>query len=349
VTDDRVFINNNGNNNNTGGSSLHVLNVSDGSEYWSFEFTTQTANSTPAVTDNFVFAPSHDNRIYCLNRENGTQRWEFNVPNTPTVGDSINSSTVVNDGIVYFKSDSEIYALSVEEGEQLWSTDLMDREIPVREISIALANESIYVVGFRDITSINSKEGTVRWNISMDSAPRSPISITSDIILLTTIDGGVLALDSTTGTQQWSFDLGYTPAFGSEPIIANGKVLVGTDGGLHTLTGEQTLTTTSTQTSAPAGGEVEGGDSQSGQTNDTPSESPVTESTVGTASFEEQQGTNTVNNSQQSSNRGAASVFQKFDESNNWRAVGGVGVALVATGIYAAYHRLSSSDDSGEN
>ena len=97
------------------GSSTGMFALkTDGTLKWSYA--TGTVTSSPAVTNGRVYVGSYDDKVYCLNAENGSPIWSF------ITGGAIYSSPAVAYGKIFIGSrDRNVYCLDAENGTQVWS------------------------------------------------------------------------------------------------------------------------------------------------------------------------------------------------------------------------------------
>lgn len=72
-------------------------------------------HASAAVTDKYVVVGSHDKRLHCINREDGSGVWTFSTKA------QISSSPVIAGNRVFFGSDDRnIYAVNLSDGKQAW-------------------------------------------------------------------------------------------------------------------------------------------------------------------------------------------------------------------------------------
>ena len=88
-----------------------------GKEKWSTPF--QAGGqiwSTPVIDNNLVIFGAFDKKVYALDTDTGTKKWEF------TTGATVVSTAITQNGIVYIGSlDSTLYAIDETNGKQVWS------------------------------------------------------------------------------------------------------------------------------------------------------------------------------------------------------------------------------------
>jgi len=98
----------------TGETSDIIKNPKELKLIWKFE-TGSSVDSSPAISENFVYVGSDDNYIYCLNKNTGELIWKFET------GSSVDSSPAISENFVYVGSDDNyIYCLNKNTGELIW-------------------------------------------------------------------------------------------------------------------------------------------------------------------------------------------------------------------------------------
>ena len=178
-------------------------------------------SSSPAVAGNTVYVGSHDNRTYALNATDGTERW-----NATTNGDVRSSPTVVsNTDTVYVGSDdSRVYALNATDGTERWNVSTGDSVLS----SPAVAGDTVFVGSNDDkMYALNATDGTERWNVTTGSDVRSSPVVAGTDVYVGSMDNSVYALNATNGNERWNVTTGGTIL--SSPAVAIGTVYVGSD------------------------------------------------------------------------------------------------------------------------
>jgi outer membrane protein assembly factor BamB len=96
------------------GGRLRKLDTRN-NELWTQNFE-GNVRTTPAVTEDLVYAGTSDNKLYAMDRGEGIVQWEFDGANA-----SITAPPVVVEGTVYFGcQDDRVYALDAETGDRQW-------------------------------------------------------------------------------------------------------------------------------------------------------------------------------------------------------------------------------------
>jgi outer membrane protein assembly factor BamB len=260
VLGDRVFV-------GSGDGRLYALDRSTGEKLWVVN-ADSPVNSSPAAARGLVVFGSRDGTFRAVDYNAGSERWRFETDDIVPWEwgfegwDAYTSSPVVIDTIVVFGAgDGFLYALSLENGNELWrfqtggrirsspayadgvvfvgsadgrayAVDLNDGTEVWRHETEGATLTSVYI-GSRDghMYALDQRTGSRKWRVSHDvSWAMSSPAVLGDHLYSGTSDGlFVHALHVTTGDELWRFDAtGYT---WSSPAVAGGTVYIGDNGG----------------------------------------------------------------------------------------------------------------------
>ncbi len=198
-----------------------------GAVEWSFSTSYNCLDSPPAVADvdedglpEIVFG-AWGGYVYCLNGENGTQRWRVNVGTSSYIQSEPNILDVDGDGdldvvVAQWAGDSRVYALEGLDGSTLWYSDAPDDwmyhggsfadidEDGKPEIAIGCYDNSVYL--------LNAEDGSLEWkytDIFYVGAPTSVADLNGDGHLETVfVSYNRVGVLSHTGTRLWSYSVG---------------------------------------------------------------------------------------------------------------------------------------------
>lgn len=171
-----------------------------GAVKWSFAMGGQVISS-PAVTEDTVYAASTSGALYAVDREKGAEQWKFIVKSR------VASSPAVAGGIVYFGAfDGGLYAVDAKSGHLKWK---------------------FQTSGERRFTAMNlhgiQPSGESKPD-PWDSYLSSP-SVWNGAVYFGSGDGNVYALKAATGELIWKFQTG--DVVHASPAIADGMVFIG--------------------------------------------------------------------------------------------------------------------------
>lgn len=138
---------------------------------------------------------------------------------------------MLNDRIVVSDRYGVIEAISLEDGDEIWSVDL--------DFIISGGvggNEQFHVVTSRegDVVLLDARDGSIKWTVSVASEVLVPVEIVQDRLIVRTVDGKIIALNLSDGAQQWVYQKD-VPALslrgGSRLLVVDNKILAGLDSG----------------------------------------------------------------------------------------------------------------------
>lgn len=195
-----------------------------------------TPDVTPAPiviadTDNLVFIGAANKKMYAVDADKGTKVWEY-----ATLGQIFSSPTVDN-GVVYFGSDSLVYGLEAKTGTSKW---LYDKNVKKSFIQASplVVNGNIYfgtytyASGFLNLDffkgiSIADKQTKVSRVITNSNGSAGIISsatYSNGSLFFGSYDKNIYAV-SEDGAKIWSYTT--RGAIYSSPVVKSGVLYVG--------------------------------------------------------------------------------------------------------------------------
>ncbi|MFC6722390.1 MULTISPECIES: outer membrane protein assembly factor BamB family protein [Halobacteriales] len=201
-------------------ANLYAVDIEDGTELWRFEGDGPIISS-PTVLDDRIFVGS-STKLYALDEQEGDLLWDFDTEtntSSPAVIENrseklslqpestnlITSSPTVADGAVYIKGgESKIYALSAEDGELLWvsevrKTDQLSKKAPITKSKLTSRNDYLQKLTANKMSDIISSQAS----ISFSSSP----TVSDGKLFVGGFDKSLFALDTEDGSEQWIFDI----------------------------------------------------------------------------------------------------------------------------------------------
>ena len=212
-----------------GNHDLWAIRAATGEKLWNFT-AGDVIYSSPTIDNGSLYFGSHDGNLYALNATTGSELWRF-----PT-GVPVISSPAVTNGTVYIGTDGgyRVFAINATTGTVVWSF-VTDGGIGS---SPAIDNDVVYINGFDHTYALDAINGTVIWSVTGWSEGSPALG---QGMIFTTDDYSAVALNRTTGTRIWSYNLGGSSR--SSPAYANGIIYIGShDRNLYALnatTGEK--------------------------------------------------------------------------------------------------------------
>jgi eukaryotic-like serine/threonine-protein kinase len=200
----------------------------------------------PPVQNDMVFYGGDDKKVYALDAETGTKKWEFLATGTG----KIESAPAYVEGVLYVGTSAnqvgtldpgKLYALDAKTGTKRW-------EFQTDGVSLSIRTSPMVLDGVIYFGTVNIKSGGSDYFYAVDAStgksiwktsisPKTPSS--SSIYSSPTAVNGVVyfssynrifyALDIKTGNKKWEYDYSFLNYSGSSnsPVVANGNVYFG--------------------------------------------------------------------------------------------------------------------------
>lgn len=160
--------------------------------------------------------------------------------------DTIKSSPLVVDGIMYFTVPDHVWAVDARSGHQIWHYKYPDNKgFHIGHRGVAMYKDWLFVVTpDAHLVSLNAKDGTVRWNVLVADSKKgywttlAPLVVGNHILVGVSGDfdnlrGFLRSVDPETGKTQWQWNS--TPPAGTPNATTGGMTwMTGTyDPDLH--------------------------------------------------------------------------------------------------------------------
>lgn len=188
-----------------------------------WQFSGSAARNNPAIPglgNRMVYYPCL-NRLYAIDRENGTLRWQY--PADAPLNATFLGQPVEGDGLVYIgASNGNVYALNAETGSLRWifTADSAPTAIPL------LVDGILYIgTGRGEVYAINARNGEPLWKEPYRAGDyiAGRLVKVEDLLLFGTNGGTVHAITASGGRRRWSITLP-SPAYDSQPVYAGNSV-----------------------------------------------------------------------------------------------------------------------------
>jgi outer membrane protein assembly factor BamB len=178
-----------------GGSFLCAVNATDGQELWRWKAGSYVFPSKFAYSDEAIYLGTnyqYDNHYYGINKTDGSLLW-----NTPIDGArALEYYSTFGDGVVYFWSTKDTYALDSQNGNQLWNYSAA--------AGYSISNNGIlYNKAGDNVYAYDGLKGKQIWNYSANG--RTILSLCSiDNVVYFSTNGTLEALNAANGAPLWS-------------------------------------------------------------------------------------------------------------------------------------------------
>ena len=196
-------------------------------------------NASPAIADGVAYVADTEGQIIAIDTHNGGLLWSATLAS----GAAIEGSPAVDPalGLLFVgANDGTLTALSTATGAVNWSTSIGgDVWAPVD------ANGKLFVTSsLGTVAAVTEATGKVTWARSLgsgiDAAPS--LNPTTDLLVVSEMDGSVTALDATNGSSVWTYAT--AGAIQDSAVLAYGEVFVGSDDGDEYAINQTTATLT---------------------------------------------------------------------------------------------------------
>lgn len=225
---------------------IYCLDKKSGEQQWSYQLKNIEPNAfrqftTPTVSGDRLLIGSAAKKLLCLNKTTGELIFEYQT------SDWIKSRPVANDEAVYVASmNGEVSKLSfTKKGyKEVWKKKIGEHFIygglVLAQDQLLFTDSDLYAY------AISTKSGAVNWRHSVIKSfmiddyrvltdqiaggayYESKPTAAQGMVFIGTPSGFVYAVDAETGKERWKFEVG--GAISGAPVIANGKVYIGTEG-----------------------------------------------------------------------------------------------------------------------
>jgi alcohol dehydrogenase (cytochrome c) len=145
----------------------------------------------------------------------------------------IKASPLVVDGVIYFSVPDVVYAVDARSGRQIWKYQYpANKGFHIGSRGVSMYKDWLFFVSpDAHLVCLNSKDGTVRWNVAIADANRgywstlSPLIVGNHVLVgvsgdFDNLTGFLKSIDPETGKTQWRWDS--TPPAGTPGATTGG-------------------------------------------------------------------------------------------------------------------------------
>jgi len=229
-----------------------ALRRSDGSQVWEFQGGVDLPLSwgwegwdyllaSPVLAGDLVLAGTGDGKLYALDLDDGTVRWDF-----PTQGRVRSAPTVVDNNAYLGSGDGVIYGISLESGKEVWRFETAGHRLDASDwgfdrtqiYSSPTYADGLLYIGSRDASlyAVQISTAETLWTVQDGTAwvISSPAVNEGSVISARSSSGRIRALDARTGVERWSVATGGYVF--SSPMIVGSTAYIGSgDGRVYAL------------------------------------------------------------------------------------------------------------------
>src|SRR4051812_33013608 len=145
----------------------------------------------------------------------------------------IKASPLMVDGVIYFSTPDNVYAIDARSGHQIWHyTYPPNKGFHIGSRGVSMYGEWLYfMTPDSHLISLNAKDSTVRWNVAVADSARgywttmSPLIVRNHVLVgvsgdFDNLTGFLKSVDPETGKTQWRWDS--TPPVGTPNATTGG-------------------------------------------------------------------------------------------------------------------------------
>lgn len=202
---------------------VFALDLRTGDLLWSVEVDAVPFGSTPAVADGIIYIAGLNGTVYAIDLDTQETLW------TASLGSSTSSSpVVVGDIIACGADDDHLHVLDRADGTERWALRVGEGTSYVLGPSPSYANDVLYYASLnadRDgaLHAANAGTGEELWRFAPDNPGLGTPAIADDVAYVGSDAGGVYAIDTRSGDELWSAEVGRVV---SAPAIIDDAVIV---------------------------------------------------------------------------------------------------------------------------
>ena len=223
----RVFVTN-------GFNEVVALNPENGSVLWRTT-TKSPIRGAPSAVPGRIFVITMDNKTLALDSAKGNILWSHSGLSTDTQTLGASTPAIDKNSVITAYSSGEVYALRIENGQELWSENLAPvaraagrmQMSDIRALPIVDAG-TVYATSHSNrMAAIDMRSGLARWNAAIGSTSTPWVS--GNRLYIMSLQSTLISLNRTNGKVLWQSALPrYEDVEDREGAITwNGPILAG--------------------------------------------------------------------------------------------------------------------------
>lgn len=176
--------------------------------------------SSPTIAAGALFVGSDDGTLMAIDLHSsgamGEERWTYEMDG------AVRTAPAVSDGVVFAGSGSELHAVDVETGVELWPRyfNVVGSGSPTTP---AVADGTVYVGCSGYLYALDAERGRELWTVEFEGTSISDPAVDGDTVYVQA-EEEVSALDAETGETRWRFRAAESDSVRAGPLVANDTV-----------------------------------------------------------------------------------------------------------------------------
>ncbi|MCX6022689.1 MAG: PQQ-binding-like beta-propeller repeat protein [Chloroflexi bacterium] len=182
---------------------------------------------------NLAYASAHG-KVFYLNPDARQKNlsfpapgeWQYPAEKDKKVGNFYAPPTVTQQAVYAASTQGKVYALNVQNGEQLWEFPKDSRSLGLLVGAPTFADGMVLAPGGDEIFyGIDAATGAEKWRFKAGNKIWSSPAAAKGVVYFGSLDHKVYAFNVATGEKQWEFPVG--GAVPGSPLVADGTVYIG--------------------------------------------------------------------------------------------------------------------------
>jgi len=207
--------------------ALYALDAGTGAQKWKYDVEGPILG-TVNVHDGSVFViDQQDGILHSIDLATGARRWRAEA-----IARCDGSPSVTQDTVIYGSCAAALHVFSMADGALLKNIEIGEDSQVAGGVALD-GNAAFSGSHSGKVFNVDTKTGSVVWinEDSQDEVLTTP-AVNRDWVVFGSFDDYVYGLDRATGMMKWKFN---TDGYATSPVIAQDKVIVGSDGTLYLL------------------------------------------------------------------------------------------------------------------
>lgn len=208
------------------GNSIFSYNLIRGEIRW--ERNVRWVESSPVLSDEYIFVASVDGSIYKLGVRDGVIVWKSGLKNRHA--SFYTSPAVSGDKLFIGSTDGIMYAFETKHGKGLWK---FNAGSPVYS-DASVKNGRLYFGADNNIFYCLDTSGNKIWEINLNTQFQSSSTFYKNNVITAGVDGKVYSLDTSGGSINWTFKTHGT--ISASPVLQKDLIFIGSyDGNFYCI------------------------------------------------------------------------------------------------------------------